>query len=338
MKRKKRIAFVTGGTGFVGSHLVEELWLRGYDEVRCLVRNHARWLDGITVIKVEAELWETAKLRKALKDVTHVYHVAGLTRAKDPDDLMRANVEGTLQLLRAVRLSAPKVRRVLITSSLAVVGECDEEVATETTPMNPVSHYGRSKAQMENQIKGVDIDGTSYVDLLPITVVRPPAVYGPRERDLFGFFKAASRGICPLITGENADPISFVHVRDVVNGMIDAAETDKAVGEAYFLGSERAYRWNEIKDVTASAIGRKVYTIEVPPPAVKVLGTLLEFGGGLFGRYPALNRDKVSEILKACKACSSEKAREHFGYEPSISLEDGISGTISWYRKEGWLR
>jgi nucleoside-diphosphate-sugar epimerase len=334
----RKIAFVTGGTGFVGSHLVEQLQNEDYAEVRCLVRKDPKWLADLDVTRVSGDLGDDTDLESALSGVTHVYHVAGVTRSKDSATFIRANVDGTLRLLRAVESACPDVRRVLVTSTLAVVGVSDELVATEETPLNPVSLYGRSKAVMEQRIADQEEDGKRLHDRLPLTIVRPPAVYGPREQDILTFFRTVSRGVCPIIGGNRPDPVSLVHVDDLVAGMIGAAESDATIGETYFLGSAAPSTWEEIRDATVDVLGRRVLTIRVPPVAVRLVGTLTETVGSLIGEYPPLNREKALEILEACKACSSQKAGSHFGYNPNVSLNEGIRSTIEWYRQEGWMR
>lgn len=337
MSDRKRIGFVTGGTGFVGSHLVEELQNQGYEEVRCLVRSDPKWLADMDVTRVTGDLGEATDLESALEGVTHVYHVAGLTRSRDDGEFVRSNVDGTLRLLRAVEAATPDVERVLVTSTLAVVGVSDDEIATEETPLRPVSGYGRSKALMERRMTERDDRGRSFLDRLPVTVIRPPAVYGPREQDILTFFRTVSRGLCPIIGGNGSDRISLVHVHDLVRGMIESAESNDTIGETYFLGSRDAYTWEEIRDATVEVLGRRVVTIRVPPKMVTLVGSAVEWVASVFGQYPPLNREKAEEIVVACKACSSEKAGSHFGYSPGISLEQGIRSTIDWYRQTGWI-
>jgi len=326
-----RTAFVTGGTGFVGSHLVEELLRRGFGEVRCLVRDRLKWLEGLGVGVVRGDLHDSGALRDAVRGVDVVFHVAGLTRAKTWTDFERANVQGTLNLLDGVREAAPEVKKVVVTSSLAAVGEADEAIADEATPLRPISQYGRSKALMEDAIR-------PYAADLPLVVVRPPAVYGPREADIFTFFQTVSRGLCPIMGDGTRPDVSLIHVRDLVRGMVDAAESDRATGETYFLGSEQPYSWNEVKAATTAALGRRALTVPVPTALVGIIGTVAELAGKVFGTYPPLNREKAREIRDACKMCSSAKARREFGFQQQISLDAGIRETIAWYRKKGWLR
>ncbi len=331
------IAFVTGGTGFVGSHLVEELKRRNYTEVRCLVRGAPKWLDGMDIVPVRGDFSRVEVLWEALRGVDYVYHVAGVTRAIDRETFEQGNVKATLNLLGAVRMANPAVKKVLITSSLAAVGPCPGGVATEDAPLRPISRYGRSKADMEQAIASPNDNGLVYMQELPLVVVRPPAVYGPREADIYDLFKTAARGIFPVI-GRGARPdLSLVHARDLVRGMVDAAEAEHTAGETYFIGSERPYSWNEIKQAMTEALGRKALTLPVPGALVGAVGAAVELAGRMAGQYPAFNREKAREARAACKMCSSEKARQAFGYHENISLGEGMRETVAWYRSHGWL-
>lgn len=332
-----KVAFVTGGTGFVGSHLVEELHRRGYSEVRCLVRSAPKWLERIPHTPIRADLSDIEAVWGALAGVDYVYHVGGVTRAEDWAAFEKNNVQATLTLLGAVKMAAPSVKKVLVTSSLAAVGRCAGGVADEETLLNPVSRYGRSKAAMERALAAPHEMRASFQEALPIVTVRPPAVYGPRDADIFEFFKTVSRGIAPAVGGGKEPALSLVHVRDLARGMVDAAEAEGTAGETYFIGSEETYSWNDVKEAATAALGTTAWTIPVPGPLVGVVGAASEAWGKMTGTYPALNREKAREIRHACKICSVEKAKKDFGYRQQISLEEGVQETIDWYRAEGWL-
>jgi nucleoside-diphosphate-sugar epimerase len=332
-----KTAFVTGGTGFVGSHLVEELLRRGYDEVRCLVRSRPKWLQPLDITPVRGDLSDIELLWDAVRDVDAVYHVAGLTRAQEWDVFYQANVQATLNLMGALRHANPDVGRVLITSSLAAVGRCADDIATEETPLQPISMYGRSKAEMEEALRAKHEMRQPYMEQLPITTVRPPAVYGPRDRDILTFFQAVKRHVCPVVGQGDAPAISLVHVRDLVRGMVDAAECEEAVGETYFIGSEAAYSWNDVKAAATTALDTWALTLPVPGPLVGAVGALAEAWGTLTGTYPPLNREKAREIRHACTICSVEKAKQDLGFRQEIALEDGVRDTVAWYEEQGWL-
>lgn len=330
-------AFVTGGTGFVGSHLVEELLRQDVDDVRCLVRSDPKWLSGLDVEPVPGTLSDVETLWQALDGVTHVYHVAGRTRAPDWESFYKANVQGTLNLMGAVKHAAPDVERVLVTSSLAAVGHCTDGRATEDSPLQPVSHYGRSKAQMERALREPHDMNQSYWATLPITVVRPSAVYGPRDRDILAFFRAVKRHVCPIPGGRSKHGLSLVHARDLASGMIEASLHPTAVRETYLLGSKRPYTWEDVKIAATNALDTWAVSVPVPGPLLGAAGVLAEAWGWLTGHGPPLNRDKAREMRQAATACSNDKARAHFDYEPEIPLAEGVAETVQWYESEGWL-
>jgi nucleoside-diphosphate-sugar epimerase len=333
-----KTVFVTGGTGFVGSHLVEELLRRDTDEIRCLVRTDPKWLADLDVEYVRGDLSDVEVLWTALDGVDAVYHVAGRTRAPTEEEFYEANVQATLNLMGAVKHAAPELDRVLVTSSLAAVGRCEQDVATEGVPLQPVSMYGRSKAQMETALRNrPEMTPGSYAEALPLTVVRPPAVYGPRDRDILDFFQAVKRHVCPIVGSGSAQTLSLVHVRDLAAGMVEACRHPDTVGETYFLGSERPYTWNEVKRAATAALDTWAVTVAVPGPLVGLGGAALEAWGALTGTYPPFNRDKARELRHACTACAIDKAEQDFGYRPSIGLDEGVAETIRWYQSYGWL-
>ena len=328
--RSTQKVFITGGTGFIGSHLAEALLARGYGTVRCLVRSELKWLEGLGVEVVHGDLMDGAALREGVRGVDYVYHVAGVTRTPDWAVYERANVVATVELLRAVEEVNPGVEKVLVTSSLAAVGPCEGGVADETTPLAPISNYGRSKAEMERAV-------APFFARLPLVVVRPPAVYGPREADIYTFFKTVKYGVCPMVGDGREAELSLVHVRDLVRGMIDAAEHPSTAGETYFLSSDDFYSWREVKAAATAALGRGALTIPVPRGLVGAVGAGVEAVSKVVGAYPPLNREKAREILETCKMCSVEKARRDFGYRQQVPLDEGVRETVAWYRAEGWL-
>ena len=326
------LAFLTGGTGFVGSHLAEELLARGY-RVRALVRSSPKWLDGLDVEVVKGDLHDADALAAGVQDADVVYHVAGLTRARDQATLDAANVDGTVRLLEAVR-GAPDIRKVLVTSSLEAMGpnrlapDGAALPAIEADAPAPISMYGRSKARMEEAVR------ERFPDL-PVVIVRPPAVYGPREADIFEMVKGASRGLFAVVGRSDVPRLSLVHVRDLVRGMVDLAESDATVGETYFVGT-RGYSWGEVRAAMERALGRRTRQLVVPRPLIGWAGAAAEAVGRVTGSLPPLTRDKA-EAAKHAWICASSKAEAAVDYRPRVALGEGMAETVAWYREEGWL-
>jgi len=320
-----KIAFVTGGTGFIGSHLVEALLKRGYSEVRCLIRTYPKWLINMNVVYIHGMLHDSNTIESALQGVNYVYHLGALTRARSWDEFYDANVASTSNLIQ--QASAANVSKVCVVSSLAVAGYTATLIADESTVNHPISMYGRSKYEMEQLLQDVDH---------PIVIARPPVVYGPRDRDLLAFFSAMNRGLC-VIPKKDAG-LSMVYVNDLVRGLIDATESDQTTGNTYYIGNQEVtVTWEALREATESALGKKSIMIRLPRYLIFPLGMMSEFGSALVRQYPPFNREKAREILWTTKLCSSERAYQDFGYTSMVPLSNGIQETIRWYQEHGWL-
>ena len=326
--------FLTGGTGFVGSWVAQELLARGL-RVRALVRSDPKWLAGLPVRVVRGDLHDAAALEAGARGAAYVVHVAGLTRARRQAELDRANVRGTLNLLDAVDRVAPDVRRVLVTSSLEAHGPNrllpggTPVPATEADRLAPISMYGRSKKRMEEAV------ATDYPDL-PVTVVRPSAVYGPRESDLFELVKTASRGLFPVVGPRDVPRLSLVHARDLARGMVDLLLAARAAGETYLLSQTEPSTWAEVQAALEAALGRSTVALPLPAAGVALAGAVAQGVGRLTGSLPPLTRDKAAAAPHAW-TCAVGKAQKHGGYRPTVDLDAGWAETVAWYREQGWL-
>lgn len=322
-------AFVTGGTGFIGSHLVDAL-LEQYPGVspRCLIRSGERWLKGKPVEPVRGDLFDEEAIREGMKGCDTLFHLAAILKAPSQAALDRVNVEATERLFR-LALEAG-VRRIIILSSLAASGPSQGRPRTEADTPKPTSMYGISKWTMEKRIHALAPAG------LPVTIVRPPVVYGPREDQVYTWFQMVNRGICPIVGRGEAPRLSMVHVSDLVEGTLTAARADREGVSTYFLTGPEIANWNRIRDLTLTLLDRKAVTLYVPPTWVRRLAAVTETAAGWFGHYPVFNREKADEMILEW-TCSSDKATNELGYTPRYSLENGFKETLQWYREKKWL-
>ena len=322
---------ITGANGFIGSHLAEALHNNGH-ELHCLVRKTSdlKWLKGVPVQYHYGDLFDQAALRTAVKDVDYVYHLAGVTKAKTKEEYFKGNQLATKNILEAVAEVNPKLKRFVHVSSQTAVGpnEPDKPV-DETTPFHPITTYGMSKMEGEKEC-------LRFMDKFPITITRPPAVYGPRDKDVFEFFNTMKKGLQPMI-GFGKKYVSLIHVRDLAHGIILAGEHPKGVGQTYFISSERFYDWKEVGDVTSRVMNKRALRLHIPIWGVYVIGAFAEIFSRFSSKPALLNLEKVKDIIQDAWTCSIVKAQQEIGFKEKITLETGITETVAWYKEQGWL-
>ena len=318
-------AFVTGATGFIGSFLAEALVRRGYT-VTCLIRKTSdlKWIRHLDMDILHADLADSSAYAGRLREFDYIFHVAGLTKADSEKAFFHANAECTRILAAAAAKENPGLKRFLLVSSLAAAGpSLDGVPLTEGAVPLPVSAYGRSKLAGERA-------ALSSAGSMPVTVIRPPAVFGPRDRDFFLVFKAVQKGVFPY-WGKCS--YSLIYVEDLVRGLILAAEKSEAVGKTYFLADSRIYSNDDIWQALSASVGRNAVRLRLPRSALPVLAAVIQ----KFQKKGIINADKMQEIRFPHWTCDPESAGKDLGFFTETTLGEGFSKTIDWYRKETWL-
>ncbi|HEY6880618.1 MAG TPA: NAD-dependent epimerase/dehydratase family protein, partial [Polyangiales bacterium] len=316
-----------GTSGFIGSNLRDAL-LRGGADVISLLRPVSPPSSKGRSVGVAYEDLEGLTRVIATERPDYVFHVAGATKGVTFEDFRVANVVPTVNLAEALVRAHPGVKRYLFVSSLTAWGPSnDGPPKREEDPPEPVEHYGRSKLEAERALSAFSV---------PWTIVRPGAVYGPAEVDMFNLFKAARNGI-DLYFGNRDKRASLVYVDDLLDAMVNAAQADTTLGRGYLIGDGIHYTWQDIQTQIVSAVGRRTLRVNLPSFLVGAAGIAGELMTAVDRKPRLLNRQKALIDAQRAWLCSIEAAQRDFGYTPKVSLAEGTRRAYAWYVENGWL-
>lgn len=322
---------ITGASGFVGSHLIEEA-LQNNLEVFIAVRksskiDHLRDLD-IQYIYPEFNNKETLKKQLAEIKPDYIIHAAGVTSARSETEYNRINATYTFNLASAAYEACPDLKKFVLIGSLASVGPLNTLTGTitEATPPHPVTAYGRSKLLAEEKLKTVT--GLNY------TILRPTAVYGPRDTGIFIFFKQIVKGIEPYI-GKAQQKLSFIYVKDLAKASIKALYGGN--NKTYNLSDGNFYNRYELGTITKEVLMLKTLKFHLPVNFVKMIAAVSEKISSLSNKAAVLNIEKLNELTAINWNCDIEAAKSDLGFYPLYNLQNGMAETLKWYKANKWL-
>jgi len=320
-------AFITGATGFLGGHLVRALHARG-DTVVALARraDAAADLERGGATAVRGSLEDEALLAAALAGVNVVYHVAGLTSGT-PAELAAVNEAGTARLLRVVRAAAPAARVVYVSSQAALGPSAPGTPLDESAPCRPVTHYGRSKLAGERLVAAHEG---------PWTIVRPPSVYGPGDREFLQLFRIVRTGLAPVF-GTGAQELSLVFVGDLAESLVHAGTAAAAGGQVLHAAHEEIVRARDVARMAARVQGRRALTVPVPGLLARPIVSAMHAMAAAAGRRTVVGPDKMAEFLASGWLLDSARIRSVTGWRATTDLATGFARTAAWYREQGWL-
>jgi nucleoside-diphosphate-sugar epimerase len=324
---------VTGASGFLGSHIAEQLAEAGHSVV-ALVRksSNTKFLSSLRGLELATGSVEDApSVRAAMKGVDAVIHSAGLVKARNEEEFFRTNTEGTKNLLDAAKEVTPGLRRFVFVSSLAAVGPSldGRAVAGDSEP-RPVTIYGRSKLAAERLVRDAKAE-------LPVTVIRPPMIYGPRDNESFAFFQSVSMRFLPYL-GNGKNTMSVIYAADAASACIKAIDSDVPSGNAYFVDDGSIYVWLDMLKDIERAVGKDAWVrLSIPFPVIRGAAMFNEVMSKLTGKAVMLTRDKLAELSAPHWVCDSSDTRRDLGWAPKTSWEEGTRLSAKWYRDNGWM-
>ena len=320
-------ALVTGGTGFVGHHLIDALLRRG-DEVTALVRSptKARVLESKAVRLVRGDLDDTTALGEATRGQDIVYHVAGLVAARNEDEFLRVNRDGTRHLLDAA--TANSKARFLLVSSMAAGGPSEAgRPLLGNEPPRPVTAYGRSKLAGEEVVRSGS---------LPWTILRPPAVYGPGDREILKVFKIARLGVAPVFGGGKQE-LSLVYGPDLGEALAAAGHSPTTIGKVYYPCHPEILTSGEMIQAIGQAMGKKVSVLPLPSILARSMLAVTAAGSRVSGKPTILTPDKANEFFAPAWTANPEPLSRDSGWRAEHDLASGAARTLEWYRAEQWM-
>jgi nucleoside-diphosphate-sugar epimerase len=330
MIKDKKI-LVTGATGFIGNHLVRELE-KNNNDIICLLPpgENTSSLKDLKAKIIYGDITQKESLVEAVVGVDYIFHLAAQLGGNNNDLFYRVNFEGTKNLIEVCREQKVKPQRFLFISSMAAVGPSGKHnILNEETVCQPVSHYGKSKLMAEQYLD--DLNGT-----FPFTIVRLPLVYGPGSRGgLYIFFKLLNKRICICFGGGETN---LSYVSDAVEGMIKAAQSPSTIGKTYILGENTIYSLRQIRDTIIKTIGKRQIKIFAPFSLLYMMAIFFELFARVAKTRAALTRNELVSYLKyRYWRFDTGKAAREFGFQPRVSLEQGIRSTFKWYKEHNYI-
>jgi nucleoside-diphosphate-sugar epimerase len=325
-------AFLTGGTGFVGGHVARALCENGW-AVRALARktealSGGDWRD-LPLEPVAGDLSDSSAsvLREQLRGCEAIVHVAGLVKARSLEDYREVNVRGTERLLEAAAVSAPGALFLLISSQAAAGPAREGAPVKETDPPRPVSWYGRSKLEAESAV------GSRWRGAW--IVLRPAVVYGPGDRGLLRFFRAASRGWVPVPAAQSR--IQIIEASRAARAVALCLNRPELARRTAFLCDPEPVRIRALTEVIAKLPEKPARLVAVPDWFVRIAGLATTLSEAVTGMSLSFNSDKAKEILAGDWLCEPELMQRHLSLPAPSPLEYGLKKTWEWYRARGWI-
>ena len=333
MINENDIVLVTGATGFTGIHLVRALSRLGV-KIRVIARSSSdrTALKGIEIEWFTGDVFDEQVIEQACRGVNYIFHVAAAYREAKIASQVYYDVHVlSTKLLAKYASKQPDFRRFIHTSTIGVHGHIETPPADEEYRFAPGDEYQVTKVEAENWIKAYSAEYQ-----LPMTVVRPAAIYGPGDRRLLKIFKLAKLPVCPVLGLNSKGLYHLIHVEDLVNFMTHVANMEHTQGQVYICGNPSAISIKEMVKVIAGKLGRPARFVKLPALPFFILGDICEFICKPLNLEPPIYRRRVAFFTKD-RSFNTNKMQEHAGFTPKYSNKQGIEQLTDWYQDQNWL-
>jgi nucleoside-diphosphate-sugar epimerase len=323
---------VTGASGFLGGWVAQRLLERGH-QVRALVRKSSNRKHLESLEKVEfayGAIEDGPAVLAATEGVDAIIHSAGLVKARNEAEFQLTNVQGTQFIIDAAKAHRATVKRVVIVSSLEAGGPSADGSPAPLEPEAPVTAYGRSKLAGEKV-------AVAAKDELHVVVLRPGAIYGPRDVEIFAAIQTVARGLKPVVAGGHAKG-SFIFGRDCAEACINALDAEVASGTVLqVVDDSGALTQREFLSHVEGALGKKALIgVSLPKFVLRSVSATVGTFGKVTNRAVMLTPEKA-EMLMMHWVGSPDRAKQALKWKPEMNIEAGLNHTVAWYREHGWL-
>ena len=328
---KNAAVVVTGATGFIGSHLIDYLVGQGCT-IHALVRETSdqRWLNKSGQVKIHVVDLAQSSSISCLEKADYLFHCAGLTKAKTRDDYFCGNVYSCEVLYERCVAIGSNLKAIVHLSSLAAAGPSTQgEAVQEKNPCKPVTYYGESK------LAGEKI-ALKYASSLPIVIIRPPVVYGPREKNFFVYLKALSQG-WNIKIGTTRRELSLIYIADVVRAMVQAVVFYPQKEKIYYVTDGEHYLWSDISNSAMKILNVRAKKLVIPEVLLPLFSYFFEALAWFGSKPPLFDRQRMIDICQTSWIASPKSFFESHKFQPKYNLVKGLKETIDWGKKNNWL-
>lgn len=323
--------FLTGGTGFLGQHVAQQLLERGH-QVLALARKpeRAKRLETLGAKIILGTLPQTKDLQEALRDIDAVIHVAGVVKALSAQDFLHVNRDGAAYLVQEILKMKTLPKRFIHISTIAVNNpKINPDFCQPAKDCKALTYYGESKRQGELALDPLK-------NKVPVSTLRPPVLYGPYDTELLSLFKSIQHGIAPLLQN-GARELSICFGPDVADAIVRMTEHPIPLRGIYCLDDGHTHTWRSLSEAIAKVLNKQPYYLKIPKTCFRISGTLSTSLAKLTGRPQIFTLNKLKEMFSPRWVCGFEKLNQELHWQPSTNLTTGMQNTLEFYRQENWL-